>query len=147
MNALVVYDSNSGNTEKIALAIAKGVGSGTKAVRADAAEAQLHEVELLILGSPVLGGRPSPRMQSFMKAIPQAAAARLRVATFDTRMASKFAKLFGYAADRMATQAARQGCKPLLSPEGFIVTGGKGPLAEGELERATAWGKELSRTL
>lgn len=147
MKALVVYDSNSGNTEKVALAIAQGVANGTKALRADAAGAQLDKIDLLILGSPVLGGRPSSRIQGYMKAIPQATATRLRVATFDTRMASKFAKLFGYAAVRMARELARHGCKPLLPPEGFIVTGGKGPLAHGELERATAWGKELSRKL
>ena len=82
-----------------------------------------------------------------MKAIPQAIARTLRVATFDTRMASTFAKLFGYAAVRMARQLAQQGCATLLPPEGFIVWGGKGPLADGELERATAWGKELSRKL
>ena len=28
---------------------------------------------------------------------------------------------------------------------GFIVTGQKGPLAEGELERATKWGKDLTK--
>lgn len=45
----------------------------------------------------------------------------------------------------MADALAKKGCSPKLPPEGFIVKGRDGPLAEGELERAAAWGKTISR--
>ena len=112
MDALVVFDSTSGNTEKIAKAVAVGIGGRTKAVRAGTAEARgMDKVELLVLGTPVLGGRPSPLMQAFMKSIPQAASGKLRIATFDTRMTG-FAKLFGSAAVRMAKQLEGMGFRP-----------------------------------
>ena len=146
MDALVVFDSTSGNTEKIAKAVAAGIGGRTKAVRAGTAEARgLDKVELLVLGTPVLGDRASPRMQAFMKSIPQGASKKLKIATFDTRM-SGFAKLFGSAAVRMAKQLEGMGFTAQSKPEGFIVTTRTGPLAEGELDRATSWGKELSES-
>jgi flavodoxin len=145
MKALVVYDSTWGNTEKIATAIAAGIG-GTRAIRVGSADVkEYEEIDLLVLGSPVLGGRPTESMQKHIKSIPQAVAKKLSVATFDTRVSMKFAKIFGYAAVRMADQLKGEGSKLKSTPQGFIVKGRSGPLAEGELERATKWGEELAR--
>jgi flavodoxin len=146
MKALVVFDSTWGNTEKIAHAVASGLGGSTKAHRVGSAEAKEYEgIDLLVLGSPILGGRPSPAMQGYIKAIPQPVAEKLTVATFDTRLTMKFAKIFGYAAVRMANQMKNKGCRVKLT-EGFIVKGTNGPLADGELERATEWGSKLARS-
>jgi flavodoxin len=67
----------------------------------------------------------------------------IKVAAFDTRATSKFAKIFGNAAGRMAGQLTKKGGVPAASPEGFFVTGTKGPLKDGELERAAAWAKGI----
>ncbi len=145
MKALVVYDSTWRNTEKVAQAIASGIGGATKAHRVGSAEAKHYGgIDLLVIGSPILGGRPSPAIQGYMKAIPETAAKKLQVATFDTRLSMAFAKLFGYAAVRMAKLLEAKGCI-LKSTKGFIVKGRNGPLAEGEVERATDWGNELSK--
>jgi hypothetical protein len=37
----------------------------------------------------------------------------------------------------------RKGGKLVLPPEGFLVTGEKGPLAHGEEERAAEWAKSI----
>jgi flavodoxin I len=146
MKALVVYDSTSGNTEKIATAIAAGIGGGTRAIRVGSADVKDYEgLDLLVLGSPVQGGRPTESMQKYIKSIPQAVAKKLRVATFDTRMSMAFAKIFGYASVRMANQLQGEGCILKSTPQGFIVKGRSGPLADGELERATMWGEELAK--
>jgi flavodoxin len=146
MKTLVVYDSKWGNTEKIAHAVAAGIGGGTKAVRVGTVEAKGYDkIELLVLGSPILGGRPSEAMQQYINGIAQGAAEKLNVATFDTRLTMKFVKIFGYAAVRMANQMKEKGSTLSSMPEGFYVRGRSGPLADGESERATRWGKELAK--
>ena len=67
----------------------------------------------------------------------------LKVATFDTRLKMKFVKLFGFAADKMEAFFKEKGIVAKAKPEGFVVKGRSGPLAEGELERANSWGKNL----
>jgi hypothetical protein len=51
--------------------------------------------------------------------------------------------VFGYAAGRIANNLKKKGSTLIASPEGFFVTGGQGPLKEGELERAAAWAKGI----
>src|SRR5271169_808736 len=146
MKALVVFDSTWGNTEKIAQAVAAGIGGGARAFRVGAVEAKRFDaIDLLVLGSPILGGRPSPSMQGYINSIPEAAGRRLEVATFDTRLMMRFAKIFGFAAVRMADQLKNKGCA-VKSTEGFFVKGRSGPLADGELARATEWGTRLSKS-
>jgi flavodoxin len=144
VKALVVYDSKWGNTEKVALAIAAGIGKDAKAAQVGAVESdQSRTMELLVIGSPVIGGKPTKTMQEYLKTIVQTSSTKLRIATFDTRMTMKFAQKFGFAAVKMADQLKEQGNALVSEPMGFIVKGQKGPLAEGELDRATQWGKEL----
>jgi flavodoxin I len=146
MKTLVVYDSVFGNTEKVARAIASAIGGTVQVSRVGAASAEdLGVADFLVLGSPTLGGRATKPMQEFVEHIPAAAAARLRVAAFDTRITMKFAQVFGHAAPRMAEALTLKGCSLALPPEGFIVRGRNGPLVEGELERAADWGKKASR--
>lgn len=146
MRALVVYDSTWSNTERIARAIANGIGEGAEACRVGTPEAKrLDRVELLVLGSPVQGGRPTPAMQAFMDGIAPGVAKSFAVATFDTRMTMWIARLFGYAAVRMAAVMRGKGSTLKADPQGFIVKGRSGPLAPGEIERATQWGALLAR--
>ena len=143
MKALVVYDSQHGNTEAIARAVAGAAPRGTaRVVRVgDVKAAELSKVDVLAVGSPTLGGRPTPAVQAFLDAIPAGSLAKVRVAAFDTRMSIFIAKLFGWAADRIATGLKAKGGLPAAKPEGFIVKGREGPLADGERERAAVWAK------
>jgi len=143
MKALVVYDSQYGNTETVARAIAGAAPRG--AARAlwagDAKAADLASVDVLAVGSPTLGGWPTPAIQRFLAGIPAGSLAKVRVAAFDTRMTMFIAKLFGWSADRIASALKAKGGVPAAKPEGFIVRGREGPLADGERERAAAWAK------
>jgi hypothetical protein len=58
----------------------------------------------------------------------------------------KFARIFGWAAARMAEKLTASGSSLKAPPEGFIVKGRSGPLAEGETERAKAWAKGISNS-
>jgi len=146
VNALVVYDSQYGNTKEIAVAIG-GAIPGARVLHASEADpSELETVGLLIVGSPTHGGRPMGAVQTFLKNAPATAIEDINVAAFDTRFASGFAKIFGYAAVRIVNTLKRKGGVLLVEPEGFIVEATKGPLEEGELERAAIWAGEVIRS-
>lgn len=146
MKALIVYDSVYGNTEKIAGAIAEAIAASgeVKALRAgEANPSELESLDLLIVGSPTHGGRPMSAVQDFLNKVTQQSLKGIKVAAFDTRATSKFAKIFGNAAGRIAGHLTKKGGVLIASPEGFLVTGTKGPLKEEELERAAGWAKGI----
>jgi flavodoxin len=144
MRALVVFDSTHGNTEKIAEAIAKGIIDDTKTVRAAEFETKdVEGIDVLFIGSPSVDGRPTEQIQHLAMSL-RGKASGMKIATFDTRLKVRFGKLHGYAAERIADQLCESGAKVRARPEGFIVAGRNGPLANGELERAKSW---AARTL
>lgn len=152
MNSLVIYDSVYGNTEKIARAIAEGLGSETKLVSAnDLDPAKLVGLDILVIGSPVHGGRASEKLQVVFREIKRGTLQSVKVAAFDTRFEQSkqgtglklLMGVIGFAADKMLRQLVRKGGTQIAEPEGFIVTGREGPLKEGELERAKAWGQQI----
>jgi flavodoxin I len=138
MNALVVYDSTYGHTAKIAQAIGEAIGGQVRRV-GEVNPADLKGLDLLIVGSPTHGGWFTPEIKSLINALP--ALEGVPVAVFDTRVASKVgALLFGYAAPRLARSLQAKGGNLVAPPEGFFVLGTRGPLKDGELERAAGWG-------
>jgi flavodoxin len=166
MNALVVYDSQYGNTERIAEAIARAIGN-TLASPEDVAVLRASEVkpeqlaglQLLIVGSPTQRFRPTPAMTSFLQSIPTKGLNGVHVAAFDTRInvpevksaaLSFFVKLFGpaaYAAKHIADELKKSGGTLIVPPEGFFVKGTEGPLKDGELARAASWARMLVEKL
>ena len=148
MKTLIVYDSFYGNTEKIAQAIAKALAksSEVKLIRPDEANpSQFGSVDLLIVGSPTQGGRHTKAIQGFLEKIPSGVLKSINVAAFDTRLSSRWVKIFGYAAGRIADSLKKKGGNLLEPPEGFKVNGREGPLKEGELERAANWAEDILR--
>ena len=143
MKALVVYDSVYGNTEKIAKAIGGAIAGEDKVLRPGEVDlSDLAFLDLLIVGSPTQGGKATRTMKEFLSNIPANALKNVSVATFDTRLGTHLVKLFGYADGRIADILKDKGGRLAAPPEGFIVKGQKGPLKEGELERAALWTKE-----
>jgi flavodoxin I len=144
MKALIVYDSRFGNTEKIAMAISKALPGEVKVARSkEVTFDEMPSTDLLIVGSPTWGGRPSTEMREFLNRIPQNALKNIKVASFDTRDTSMLTKVFGKAAPRIAASLKNKGGNSVAPPEGFIVKGLQGPLKEGELKRAEAWAKGI----
>jgi flavodoxin I len=152
MKSLLIYDSQFGNTEKIAKAIGSAMAGETKILRASEAKlTDLESLDLLIIGSPTQGGRPMPALKKFLSSIPAGSLAKTKVAAFDTRFSSRgqnlilllVMKIFNFAAPKIAKTLASKGGTLVVPPEGFIVTGKEGPLKDGELERATAWPRQM----
>ena len=160
MQAVVVYESHWGNTEAIARAIAEGIGSGTKAMTTDQAIPQVvADADLIVAGAPVMGFRlPTDRiieglsnedqpptvnsssMRAWLGRLPRGTGGH---AAFETRV---------WWSPSGATGAIEKdfrdaGYHPVTAAQRFVVEGKYGPLREGELDRARAWGAELAATI
>src|SRR5664279_2595224 len=86
MKRLVIYDSLYGNTAAVAAAIASTLGDA-EAIPVDQVDTgYLEEVDLLILGSPTQGGRPTSKVKSFLAGLAPHALSGVNVAAFDTRL-------------------------------------------------------------
>jgi flavodoxin len=144
MKILVIYDSLYGNTAKIAKAIGDAVGGEVRVLSVgEAKPSELSTVDLLFVGSPTHGGRASPPMRELLDKVQARGLGGIKVAAFDTRLTNKWARIFGFAAGRIAKSLAKKGGTLVLSPEAFYVKGTEGPLKEGELERAGAWARGI----
>ena len=152
MKTLVIYDSMYGNTEKIAQAIAGGLAGGgcTEVLHVSAVKLQeVTSANLLIVGSPTQGGRPTKDIYAFLHGLPSLKVTR--VAAFDTRFdihecspgLRALMHAIGYAAGKIARSLSAKGGEIAAAPEGFIVTATNGPLRQGELERAAEWAATL----
>jgi flavodoxin len=146
MRALVAYDSLHGNTAKVAQAIGEALpgqvsGRQIGGVTAD----ELKTVDVLVIGSPTHGGWFTEPIMAWLNQIPATDLDGIRVAAFDTRTPPTIlSRIFGFAAPRVASNLEKKGMTVVVPPEGFIVKGIKGPLAEGELERAAGWARQIA---
>ena len=144
MKTLVVYDSLYGNTKAIAQAIGDALLGEVEVLHVGEANASdLKAFDLLVAGAPTHGAKPSPDMQEFLNEIQPSALDGIRVASFDTRMTNRLITLFGTAAPKIAKALESKGGTLVGAPQGFYVTGGEGPLKDGEVERAAAWATGL----
>jgi flavodoxin len=151
MKSLVIYDSVFGNTEKVACAIGEALESQALSVN-KVSPRDIQGIDLLIVGSPTRGFRPTKAIKEFIKHLPTKELQNVQVAAFDTRIRitdvnSAFltfmVNIFGYAAQPIANGLKGKGGKLVIHPEGFFVEDREGPLFIGELERAQDWAKTL----
>lgn len=164
MKAVVVYESYWGNTASVARAIAEGLGPGARAMStAEAKDEALAGADLIVAGSPIFafalptektrsdlaakpGKAPSPPdlsrplMRSWLEALPKGSG---RAAAFETG----FKLSPSWAAQKILKMLADRGYKPIAKKERFLIKGSYGPLREGELDRAKAWGVMLAKSL
>jgi flavodoxin len=145
MNTLVLYDSQYGDTQRIAQGIADKLAEfgEARAVRLDPRQpVELQGVEVFIVGCPTQGWRPTPAIQSFLEEVSFEELRGLAVACFDTRF--RLPRLMtGSAAHVMAAKLREKGVSLLAEPESFFVKGTEGPLRDGELERASMWARQI----
>jgi hypothetical protein len=165
LRAVVVYESLWGNTAAIARAIAEGLGPDVRAMTTDeATPAVVADADLIVAGAPVLGfslptdqmlegirknpgnaPRPAdlshPSMRHWLETLP---AGRGRCAAFETRIRGPVP---GSATKAILAGLEGKGYTPAAEKAPFYVGGKYGPLRDGEVEKARAWGAELARTM
>lgn len=160
MRALIVYESLWGNTEQVARGVAAGLQDvmTVDVVEVGAAPvAPADDVGLLVVGGPTHAfsmSRPDTRAEAarqgathtgsgtgireWIEALPKVGDGPL-VASFDTRV-DKVRRLPGSAARKAGKLLRRLGYGQVLAPESFYVAAVEGPLLDGEVDRARAWG-------
>jgi flavodoxin I len=145
MNTLVIYESQFGNTEQIARAIANALARRGPAHLEPILHAEHHVLEgidLLVLGSPTQYHDATPDMLAWLDRIPPRALDGVHVAVFDTRY--RMPRLLSGSAAHVIEQAIqKQGGKLIAPPESFFVAEREGPLEAGEVERAVSWSNVL----
>ena len=163
MKAVVVYESYWGTTKQVAEAIAEGIGPDVPVLNTDeATPEEVADADLIVAGAPVHGfslpreqgrktlpddkkaPRPAdvshPTLRTWLKNLP---AGRGKGAGFDTR----FRRTPGSAAKRIRKGLAKAGYSTVADDGEFLIEGTYGPLKDGELERARAWGAALAESV
>ncbi len=141
MRALVIFDTTYGNTKLVAEAIAQGLGEGARAVPlADLKDDDLAGIGLLVVGSPIIGWKPSENMGRFLASLGKSRLDGMKAAAFDTRI-KKF--ISGDAAGKISRAIAGAGAEIIDKPKPFYVKGKEGPLFKEEEERAKKWAASL----
>jgi flavodoxin-like protein len=162
MRSLVVYESWFGNTRRIAEEIAASLAQEgeVELITVDEPLPSLEDADLLVVGAPThihglssersregaltqgAHGEPGIGVRGWIDALPDGAGGP-RAAAFDTR-ANKPAWLVGSAARGIARRLRDQGYRLAIEPQSFFVEGTPGPLEQGELDRASEWGRTLA---
>lgn len=167
MKALVVDESMFGNTNQIARAVADGLRETVEVQLAAVSDAPLEpdpDVALIVAGGPThafsmsrtstrtdainrgaLEGETEFGLREWMAALP-AGQHTEKLATFDTKV-ERMHHVPGSAAKGAAKVAHRHGYASAAKAESFYVHDTDGPLLDGEIDRARAWGRQLGSSL
>ncbi len=146
--AVVVYESKYGNTKTVAEAIAEGLREGgvgdVHVLHVGAATpSELAAYDAIILGSPNHVGGATRTIKKLISSL--GALSGKLIAVFDTYMGKDVDK----AVNKMLTQLNEKapGLEVITPGLSVLVTGMKGPIADGELERSKAFGGTLAARL
>jgi flavodoxin len=145
MKSLVIYDSNRGNTQKVAETIATELGS--RAINILSINpSELTNLDLLVVGTPIIGWRPTVGMQEFLSRLQGGQLKGVKATAFDTRV-----KLFihGDAMGKVASSLKGVGADIFINPTPFYVEGPQANphLLKGELEKAKQWSQDIKAKL
>ena len=141
---VIIYDTNFGNTRKVAEALAASLGDDTRCVSVADVTATDLQCDLLIVGCPINAWRPTPKINELLGNLSPGQLSGVRAAAFDTRVDSI---LSGNAARKIAHMLSNAGASIITAPKGFIVTGKEGPLAGGELDKVAEWAKAIKKLM
>ena len=151
MQVLILYESFFGNTEKIAQAIGESIEGAEEVTVREISTIDPETLEMpdvLIVGSPTRGFRPSQATMDFISRLPESRMLDQMFAAFDTRIALSYiksgvlrfiVKTGGYASSVIEKKLKQKGGIPIIPSDGFCVKDSEGPLMEGETDRARKW--------
>lgn len=166
MRAMVVYESMFGCTRSVAEAVAAGVERimEVRLVEVGKAPPDLAGVDLLVVGAPTHAfglSRPDSREQAAGRTLDPLVSpgegVREWLAHADLggiAAAASFSTVMGRpwmlrhlpsAGGAITRRMRRSGLEVLVAQEEFLVDGVTGPVGDGELDRATAWGEHVAR--
>ena len=144
--AVVLFDTKFGNTEKIAKALASGIGK--QGIDVDCINIEnfqidrLEEYDLIAIGGPTHGFGITAPMKIFVKKLESLNLKNKSAFAFDTRTGSRF---WGSAAKGIEKRLKGVGIAIVKPRSSAIVKGLKGPLQEGMENKFEQIGAELAR--
>jgi len=156
MKGIVVYDTSYGNTRKIAETIAETLKES--GVEADlfyvkkVKKLSAKDYDFLVLGSPTRYGTMSFTVKRFLGKVKSEEWANRPFAAFDTENPenieqARIQNKEWSAAEKIAVKLREKQMNQLLPVLKAVVFGWKGPLQEGEVERAKEYARELALKL
>ena len=148
---IVVYDTSYGNTEMIGEAIARTLRESSFEVDfchlKNAKKLNATDYDFLIVGSPTRFGTMSYAIHRFIGRVKSEEWANKPFAAFDTENPENIEKDQGSAAEKIAERLEERKLLMLAPVLKAQVLGQKGPLVEGEVERAKQYARALAAKL
>jgi flavodoxin len=144
MNSVVIYVSHTGNTRRIAEAVAAELElhGPVDLLEADGVAGLPVATDLLLIGGPTEQHGVTSEIVALFERLPASALRGVSAAAFDTRL--KWPEwLSGSAAARIGERLEQAGAMLVVAPESFIVSM-KPELAPGEEQRASAWAASVA---
>ena len=140
MKGIVVYDTSYGNTKTIAETISETLKESGIEVDAfyvkDVKKLSAKDYNFLVLGSPTKFGTMSFTVKGFLGKVKSKEWMNKPFAAFDTENPENIERNEGSAAEKIAEKLREKQMNQLLPVLKAVVLGWKGPLQEGEIERA-----------
>jgi len=151
MKGIVVFDTSYGNTKKIAETIAEtlkesGIEDDAFYVK-DVKKLSPKDYDFLVLGSPTKFGTMSFTVKRFLGKVKSREWIGKPFVAFDTENPENIDRKEGSAAEKIAEKLKEKQMNQLLPVLKAVVLGWKGPLQEGEIERAKEYARELATKL
>jgi len=142
MNSLVIYFSKFGNTKLVAETIGevlKQAGSVQVSNSDVLAVADLDRVNLVVIGSPTHKMNLPETVRPLFDKLPRKLLKGKFFAAFDTSYRMSWWLNQFTASKRLFPKLRKLGGKGIVPPQIFHVMERKGPLYDGELDRAKEW--------
>ncbi|MFW9783764.1 MAG: flavodoxin family protein [Candidatus Heimdallarchaeota archaeon] len=151
MNVLVVYETNFGNTKKVAEVIAEGIRE-TEQIKtevmhvSDTDYSKVEDFDAIIIGSPNWGGTYAGSIKKFINGLAEFSLSEKYYAVFDT---NNDLPILNKASKKLEKKIGKKipSFKRILPGLPVKVIGLKGPIAEGELPKCKTFGKKIALNL
>jgi len=151
MKGIVIFDTSYGNTRTIAETISDTLRESGIEVDAfyvkDVKKLSAKDYNFLVLGSPTKFGTMSFIVKGFLGKVKSKEWMNKPFAAFDTENPENIERNEGSAAEKIAGKLREKQMNQLLPVLKAVVLGWKGPLQEGEIERAKEYARELATEL
>ena len=151
MKGIVIFDTSHGNTRTIAETISEtlkksGIEVDVFYVK-DVKKLSARDYDFLVLGSPTKFGTMSFTVKGFLGKLKREEWMNKPFVTFDTENPENIERKEGSAAEKIAEKLREKQMNQLLPVLKTVVLGMKGPLQEGEIERAKEYAGRLATEL
>lgn len=151
IKGIVVFDTSYGNTKTIAETISETLKESGIEVDAfyvkDVKKLSAKDYNFLVLGSPTKFGTMSFTVKGFLGKVKSKEWMNKPFAAFDTENPENIERKEGSAAEKIAEKLREKQMNQLLPVLKAVVLGWKGPLQEGEIERAKEYARRLTTEL